>query len=366
MKELEAVIIKLLDKRPIPVKEIVQQLAGAARRADPEDLAVLEWLSRLDGLMDENLAVPALALLPAWGLGGLDIVIDQAFNGPHRTSAFSVLGVIAQGRWLTPKDVPFLRKDQGTYFEYAVPEELSAEVLRRIRAAMLECIADPMAKSTLLWSIASLGIFPEDTDEYTSWFGFYMDLLIDSHLVVNRSMLQEFEALLDASPEKEEELQKFLTAQPVLLDPFVTELRSKHQLGDDFITDYVVRRINNEYVLVEIENSTDRIFTKEGHFTAAVTKALAQVRDFQAWVADNIAYAQKKLPGIRRPDGLVVVGRGKDLTELDLKRLSEENYSRRGYIKVVTYDDLIEQGRAVHQNLLNRPVILRAKDQRTI
>ncbi len=366
MKELEAAIIKLLDERPIPVERIVLHLAGAAGRAEPDDLAILKRVSRLDEPMGQNLAVPALALIPAWGLSGLDIVIDQAFNGPHRTSAFSVLGVIAQGRCPTPKDVLFLREGQKACFEYLVPEELSAEALRRIRAAMLECVADPMAKSTLLWSIASLGMFPVDTDDHTSWFSFYMDLLIDSHLVINRSMLQEFEALLDAPPEKEEELQKFITAQPVLLDPFVTELRSKHQLGDDFITDYVVRRINNEYVLVEIENSTDRVFTKEGQFTSAVTKALAQVRDFQAWVADNIAYAQKKLPGIRRPEGLVVVGRHKDLTELDLKRLDEENYSRRGYTRIVTYDDLLGQARAVYQNLLNRPVILRAKDQRTI
>jgi len=168
MNELKATIIKLLDERPIPVDVIVQQLAGAAKRADPDDLAVLERLSRLDDVMDQLLAVPALALLPAWGLSGLNIVIDQAFNGPHRTSAFSVLGVIAQGRCPTPKDALFLREDQKACFEYAVPDELSVEALRGIRAGMLECIADPMAMSTLISSIASLGIFPVDTDGHTS------------------------------------------------------------------------------------------------------------------------------------------------------------------------------------------------------
>ncbi len=366
MRKLEAIITKLLDERPIPVQRIVEYLAGSAREGDGEDVEVLERLSRLDDPMDVYLAVPALALLPAWGLVGLEVVVDQAFHGPHRTHALSVLGVIAQGRCPNSKDVHFLPKDQDLSFEYAVPDELSAEALRRIRSGMLECITDPIEKRTLLWSIASLGIFPESTEKHISWFSFYLNLLIDSHLVVNHSMLQEFESLLDAYPKKEEELQRFLTNHPVLLDPFVTELRSKHQLGDDFITDYVVRRINNEYVLVEIENSTDKVFTREGQFTTSVTKALSQVRDFQAWVADNIAYAQKKLPGIRRPDGLVVIGRRKDLSEIDMKRLDEENYSRRGHTKVVTYDDLLSQARAVHQNLLNHPVVLRAKDQRII
>ncbi len=366
MTNLKTIITKSLGKRPIPVEEIVQHLADAAKRGDPDDLAVIKQVSMLDEPMDQYLAVPALALLPAWGLAGLDIVIGQAINGPHRTSAFSALGVIAQGRWPTPKDILFLPKDQKDCFEYDVSEELTEETLRRIRSVMLESIADPMTKSSLLRSIASLGIFPEDTDKHTSWFGFYMDLLIDSHLVINRSMLEEFEALLDASPEKEEELQKFLTSHPILLDPFVSELHSKHELGSDFITDYVVRRINNEYILVEIENSTNKIFTKQGQITAVVTGALGQVRDFQAWIADNIAYAQRKLPGIRRPEGLVVIGRRKNLTEIDTKRLSEENFSRRGHIRVVTYDDLLDQGRAVHQNLLNRPVILRARDQKII
>ncbi len=117
---------------------------------------------------------------------------------------------------------------------------------------------------------------------------------------------------------------------------------------------------------MEIEKSSDKIFTKEGQFTAAVTKALSQVRDFQAWIAENIAYAQKKLPGIRRPEGLVVIGRNTEFEPIDTKRLSEENYSRRGHAKVITYDELLSQAHAVHQNLINLPMVLKARDQRTI
>lgn len=61
-----------------------------------------------------------------------------------------------------------------------------------------------------------------------------------------------------------------------------------------------------------------------------------------------------------------MIGRARDLDALKAERLDEENYSRRGHIKVVTYDDLLAQARTVHHNLVNRPVVLRAKDQRVI
>ena len=78
-----------------------------------------------------------------------------------------------------------------------------------------------------------------------------------------------------------------------MLDPFVTVLYTKQELGSDFITDFIVRRINDQYVLVEIENSTDKLFNQTGVFSSELNTAVGQVRDFQAWVSDNIAYAQK-------------------------------------------------------------------------
>ncbi len=143
-------------------------------------------------------------------------------------------------------------------------------------------------------------------------------------------------------------------------------MRNKHELGNDFITDFVVRRINNEYVLVEIENSTDKLFRQDGSFTSDLMKAVAQVRDFQAWISDNIAYAQTKLPGFRHPSGMVIIGRRSGLSVEMVKRLDEENFSRRGHIKIITYDDLLEQAKAVYRNILERPPILKSKDQKVI
>jgi len=250
--------------------------------------------------------------------------------------------------------------------KYTVDVELTRLALRNVRKVVLDQLTDTYQKSRLLSAIAHQAMFQPDKVGQEERLNFLMDMLIDSQMILNKEILEGFERLLEQSPEREEKLHKFLIGHPVLLDPFVTELRSKHELGDDFITDFVIRRSNDEYVLVEIENSTDRLFNQNGTFSAELNAAIGQVRDFQAWVSENIAYARKKLPDIAHPEGLVVIGRRIGLLPDMQKRLAEENFSRRGHIKIITYDDLLAQAHTVYRNALERPVILRSRDHKAI
>jgi hypothetical protein len=88
------------------------------------------------------------------------------------------------------------------------------------------------------------------------------------------------------------------------------------------------------------------------------------VRDFQSWLTDNIAYARTKLPEISRPLGLVVIGRRMTLTPETNRSLEEENFMRHGHVRVVTYDDLINQARTIMNNILELP--LRVKGKHTL
>jgi hypothetical protein len=359
-------IERLLLQRPILVEEIVTLMAKASRLAEPADFELLVQIARLDDVMDESLAYPALALLPAWGNKGFDELCRMAMDGPHYTAAVTVLATLALGRVPQAQDLHFLRERWNATEKYQLPPAMPAEAQRRLRAIIFDHLGDADLKSRLLNAISWQSFFPKENTSQEERLNFLVDMLIDSHMYLNKAILKQFEDLLAAGPAREEELHRFLVEHPVLLDPFVTELRTKHELGDDFITDFVVRRMNNEYMVVEIENSTDKLFNNDGSFTADLMKAIAQVRDFQAWLGDNIAYAQTKLPHIRRPEGLVIIGRRLDLTPIMQKRLSEENFSRRGHIKVVTYDDLLAQAKAVYQNALDRPLVLRAKEQKTL
>lgn len=353
-----------MEERPWPISDIVKEIGTAGKLADPEDFDFMIHLAHMDDLYDDVLSLPALVMLPYWGIDGIDEMLTRAFKKKRKKSSLVVIACIALGMKPQSENVPLLRSQIDKYVTYVINEELQEYTLRKIKSKLLIILSDEFEKSSFFFTVAQLGFFVPIKDERISTF--YYNLLIDSNLVINASILNKFENLLDKEPIREEELQVFLTDNPILIDPFTIELRSKHQLGDDFITDYVSRRVNDEYIIIEIESTTDKIFNKDGQLNSATTKALAQVRDFQAWVNDNIAYAQKKLPGIRRPEGIVIIGRDKDLSSISRKRLNEENYSRKGYIKIVTYDDLLNQAKVVYSNILSKPLVLKAKDQRVI
>ena len=283
-------------------------------------------------------------------MAGIDELRKIAARGFYAAEALTILVTIAQEKEVTPDELGFVKDCPELRLNLKVPAAIVKNVQRGLRAFMLDQLGDADSRRSLLAHLSSLSLF---SGKKADTLSFLMGLLVDSHLVLNRVILERFEQLVGSSPKKEEDLHRFLVDHPILLDPLAVELKSKHQLGTEFITDFVLRRINDEYVLVEIENSTDRLFKKDGSFTADLTKAVAQVRDFQGWVSDNISYAQSKLPEIRHPWGLVVIGLRRDLGPEMVRRLGEENFSRRGHIRIVTFDDLLDQATAVYRNMLD-------------
>jgi hypothetical protein len=289
---LTTTLDSLFLERPIPVKKMVTAPADASRLKEPEDFGEILEVALFNDTFDELLAFPAMALLPAWGEQGVEHLCEMIIHGPHHSTALTILTTISCGRVPTQRDVPFFPESWDQLQKYQLSQELASYALQRLHEVILDQLAEPHKKSRLLMDIASPSYFSSSHAAVDEQLDFLLNLLIDSHMLLNRTVLQQFETLLDQSPEREEALQTFFVEHPVMLDPFVAELRSKHELGDDFVTDFVVRRIDDQYVVVEIENSTDCLFTQSGAFTSDLMTAIAQVRDFQAWINDNIAYAQ--------------------------------------------------------------------------
>jgi hypothetical protein len=250
-------IERLLRERPIPAERIVSKMGKASLLAEPSDIDVIVSVAKLHDVYDPLIAYPAMALLPAWGTNGIHHLCEFATHGPHSDTAFSILAAICLGRVPTSADVHFLREHWDHLKKYKINPAIVPETVRRVRELVLEHLTDPETKSHLLNAISHQAMFPRDTNSDAERLDFLLEMLVDSRLLLNKDILQQFETLLDQGPEREEQLHQFLIEHPVLLDPFMTELRSKHELGDDFITDYVIRRTNNEYVVVEIENSTE-------------------------------------------------------------------------------------------------------------
>ena len=365
MRELEIEIENCMASG-VPTDELIQLSAQASLMSDQSDLENLKQLMK-----EEYLAPIVIACLPGWGEAGIKLLVEYAFDDDQklktRTRAMECSVCISQEQIPTSEDMMYLPKTWDECKKYSITEDLSRFCLFSLRERLLDAFDDDYEKSSfmLLLGTKSMSYYALK-DKTRSQIDYLLGLVLDNRLSLSSSTINKLETAIDSSPDREEDLQKLLTENPVLLDPFVIELYSKLQLGSDFITDYVIKRTNNQYVLVEIENSTDKIFNQNGSFSSSAMEAIAQVRDFQAWISDNLSYAQKKLPEIKHPEGLVVIGRSAALSDIEKKRLTEENHSRRGHIKIVTYDDLLATARSVHKNIVERPSVITSKETKCI
>jgi hypothetical protein len=368
-------LLKLLDESPVPFDRILSIVAEMANKADPRDFSTILSLARANEDYCLEAEIPAVAALPAWGTHGIEELKKMVISGPHDRAAFSVLLSIAIGQKPSSKDNAFLRENWDQLCGYDVPDALAKEARRVVQELVLEQMNDfylsyrifSGLNDVMLQSAFSnkgnAELLKKGEPKQVEKVSYFFRSLLDPRLSLNERLIQEFSELLDADPKKEKELHDFLFEHPVFLDPLAIEIRSKHELGEDFQTDFVVKRINNEYVLVEVEKSTDKIFTENGGFHSDLTGSIRQVRDFQSWISDHIEYARSKLAEIRRPEGLLVIGRRKDWTPQMIRSLDEENFSRRGHIKIVTYDELLEQAKVIYKNMLESPLRIKGKQK---
>jgi Domain of unknown function (DUF4263) len=176
-----------------------------------------------------------------------------------------------------------------------------------------------------------------------------MSLFAEASIKLSRSVLEEFAQLI-AEDLPEQRYQEFLAEYPVLIDPLAAEVVPKQRLGLEFATDFAIHSHDDVWTLAEIERPQDDLFNAANDFRSRFTHAFGQVLDFQHWVDDNVHYAQKHMPGITAPRGLLVMGLRSRLTEAQQGKLrSFAENSRR--IDIRTYDDLLASGNSLYENL---------------
>ena len=167
------------------------------------------------------------------------------------------------------------------------------------------------------------------------------------------TLLTEFKTLLDSNPEREQVLQTFLQHHPILLCPTHVQMWPKLPLGAT-ITDFVFRDATQEYLLVELERSTLQLFRQDGHAIADLTHAQGQIVDWKRYLEDNLQTVQRELglAGITpNPHGLLVIGRSQSLLPKDRRKL-QTMMNESPKLRIMTYDDVYENAKAVFENLL--------------
>ncbi|MEE4092012.1 Shedu anti-phage system protein SduA domain-containing protein [Pseudomonas viridiflava] len=148
--------------------------------------------------------------------------------------------------------------------------------------------------------------------------------------------------LLGRVSTREKDLHRFLKQHTQVLDCHVAAVYSEVRIGKyraDLVLQY--RQSDKRVVLVELEPHSDQIFTKRNSQRCKVTHAVQQVRDWMREIHNNATNLPHWLSGNYTAEGMVVIGRSKDLTQEQKNTLMANNAT--SDIKILTYDDLLER-----------------------
>jgi vesicle coat complex subunit len=148
-----------------------------------------------------------------------------------------------------------------------------------------------------------------------------------------------FVQLLDRNP-PEEEIQKFIQDNPVLLHQFPAErLFFKPAILTFFKADFAVLTPQKELILIEIETTKTRLMNKSGDAAQPLSHSIDQVRNW-LHVADEHRLAVLAALGIDQVSsisGVVIAGRDGSYDREHLRRLKGFD---RGRVTFLTFDDL--------------------------
>jgi hypothetical protein len=149
----------------------------------------------------------------------------------------------------------------------------------------------------------------------------------------------------------EKEIHEFLAQYPIIVDPHGSSMKSELKLGGQYRVDLAIQYTLDEkkLLLIELEHPRASIFTAKGRPRSHVTHAIQQVEDWLQWWREHPKDVPKGFDSTIPVQGLVVIGRNKNLTERDKRRLLHLNSTRD--VKLITYDELLEKLEILIQNL---------------
>jgi hypothetical protein len=320
--------------------------------ADDEVSKLAEFLSTRAGGTEEKhevarIAAAALVSAGESGIAALGRLLEHGdVRGLRASAALRALWRASQGL------DPLVSAFGGNYPRFDVPPEQQVKA-RVVLDDFIASAATSADRGRVLVQLQHEELTLAAGTDLPPFNRHVLNVTRESSIVLTNSLIERWEGLVRQDLQ-ESKYQNFLEEYPVFIDPLAARVYNRKRLGIELVTDFVVRRHDSRYVVVEIEKPKDRIFTSAGDFSAAFSHASGQVLDFQGWVAEHTAYAQKRLPGIEGPHGVLIMGRRSQMDVAQRAKLRRWLTNSK-HIEVLTFDDLTTRARALHASLRGLP-----------
>lgn len=171
------------------------------------------------------------------------------------------------------------------------------------------------------------------------------------HLIADGPTL-DFSAFSDVVEQAPDErpIQDFLADHPKILLPLLplgwqSWCFDRPRLGAEYVPDFLLCTENSsglEWVMLELESPTRPVLNQQGRPSAKLVEAQGQIRDWRAWLRNNIAYARDELgfDGLSAESrAVIVIGRRTSIVASQATRYRELSDS---FAMVMTYDRLLD------------------------
>jgi hypothetical protein len=342
-----------------------------AHRADPAELHALLWECVIDGTAEGlvcvrrlyedqyggftfnfELKAPAASTLVYWREQGLEALFNVAkasTTSKNISLCVQVLATVAAGQAVPP--LSFLR-------DSALKEKIEAAF------SSVPSLAE-FARNRLVDLVLSL-----ETDDEVASLGSHLNMLDNGDAkaakelfsaissrwqAVSHPVLESFDKLIADQPDSEPAFQAFLTMHPQLLDPMAVQIWPQPDIFGFREPDFIIRRADNSYLVVEIECPSKSLLTAGGQLTADVTHAEQQVTDYRSYLMRRYTDMLLHLPDFDDPDCLVVTGLQRRLDEKQAGALRDANRHRHR-LRIVGFDWLADRARTVAANITRNHV----------
>jgi cellobiose-specific phosphotransferase system component IIA len=290
---------------------------------------------------------PCIAALTAWGDAGFALMIDNALRtqtSKDTSNAIKALAAVASETEIASELLFIHDEDVLRLINTRIRAGQYRAIARRRLAEMIMSIPSKDLLISLGASFTQLSFAnPEAAGEIISaisskWLGF------------GPRELDQFELLINQKPESEPDLHDFLERYPQILDPLAVQVWSKPDFHGFKEPDFLIRRSDDTYLVVEIENAAKQLITQAGQPSSHVTQAVKQANDYQGFLRRRLPEARTHFPEIDDIDGLVVIGIENLLSPSQAEVLRNENMSR-SKLRIVGFDWVVNRSRAIIANV---------------
>lgn len=322
---------KILDE-VVSNNEVFAQLIGLAENSD-EIITTLE----------------AYSLLLLRGEEGFSKVLDIAIAGKkvkHRSVALTIFSMISKDGLIT--DGPFGKLPDE--YKIAINTNLRAIEAKSIGKKFLNRLTAGIPEEEFLnpISMSLMQMYIGNNDGYAQHL---IQSLSSRWLRFGYGALDEYEELLKNQADHEPPFQDFFKKYPQFLDPMALQVWSQPDFHGALEPDFIVRRSDDTYLVIEIEKPSKRLITKGCHLSSDATKAEKQATDYREFLSDRIMEARGTFPKFKNAECLTIVGTEREFNSRQQDALRQVNETRAGSSKIVGFDRLLTRAKTLLKNL---------------